>query len=347
MERTFYQGWFAAMLLSVLLFFAAAPGLVDAKEANSSLPLCKGADVISEMRRDKPALMAEIEAMASKELNDGAIFWRVTSPSGRVSYLYGTFHSTDPQVTQLAPEVNSALDQSFVIAVEVANLEPEQVQEFIKKRPDLFFAMKTPKLDRLLNAKDFAVVSELAVDNGMMAAMVPLLKPWFANISLFAMPPCEVARVSGGLEVLDNRIAARGREDGKRLVGLETLEDQYSAFAKLNLKNQVTLLEDGVHNHKRLADYYMTSLTLYKERKLGYLLPLSLVMGRDRAKTKAAMDDFKLHLIDNRNLHMFEAAKPLVDEGGAFIAVGALHLTGSTGLVEQFKTAGYRVEKLL
>jgi hypothetical protein len=32
--------------------------------------------------------------------------------------------------------------------------------------------------------------------------------------------------------------------------------------------------------------------------------------------------------------------------GGAFIAVGALHLAGKTGLVEQFRAHGYMVTKV-
>jgi uncharacterized protein len=32
--------------------------------------------------------------------------------------------------------------------------------------------------------------------------------------------------------------------------------------------------------------------------------------------------------------------------GGAFIAVGALHLTGKDGLIERFRADGYAVTKL-
>jgi uncharacterized protein YbaP (TraB family) len=40
---------------------------------------------------------------------------------------------------------------------------------------------------------------------------------------------------------------------------------------------------------------------------------------------------------------MAARAAPLLAAGGAFIAVGALHLTGKAGLVERFRAAGYRV----
>jgi uncharacterized protein YbaP (TraB family) len=52
---------------------------------------------------------------------------------------------------------------------------------------------------------------------------------------------------------------------------------------------------------------------------------------------------FEEELIDKRNKRMAERSKPLIDKGNAFIAVGALHLPGKTGLVELLRSAGYKV----
>lgn len=43
---------------------------------------------------------------------------------------------------------------------------------------------------------------------------------------------------------------------------------------------------------------------------------------------------------------MMQRAAPLLANGGAFIAVGALHLSGKDGLVERMRGAGYRVTKV-
>ena len=51
-------------------------------------------------------------------------------------------------------------------------------------------------------------------------------------------------------------------------------------------------------------------------------------------------------LLQDRNAIMAERAAPLLASGGAFIAVGALHLAGKTGLVEQFRADGYTVTKV-
>ena len=51
-------------------------------------------------------------------------------------------------------------------------------------------------------------------------------------------------------------------------------------------------------------------------------------------------------LLQGRNATMAERAAPLLASGGAFIAVGALHLAGKTGLVERFRAQGYTVTKV-
>jgi uncharacterized protein YbaP (TraB family) len=51
-------------------------------------------------------------------------------------------------------------------------------------------------------------------------------------------------------------------------------------------------------------------------------------------------------LLQNRNEIMADRTTPLLASGGAFIAVGALHLAGKTGLVEQFRADGYTVTKV-
>jgi len=43
---------------------------------------------------------------------------------------------------------------------------------------------------------------------------------------------------------------------------------------------------------------------------------------------------------------MAERAAPLLADGGAFIAVGALHLVGKAGVIERFRALGYTVTKV-
>ena len=48
-------------------------------------------------------------------------------------------------------------------------------------------------------------------------------------------------------------------------------------------------------------------------------------------------------MVTSRNKVMVERAEPILAKGNAFMAVGALHLPGAEGLVEDFRKAGYTV----
>ena len=51
-------------------------------------------------------------------------------------------------------------------------------------------------------------------------------------------------------------------------------------------------------------------------------------------------------LLWQRNERMLERLLPMLAEGGAVVAVGALHLPGARGLLEGLERQGYRVEAL-
>lgn len=51
-------------------------------------------------------------------------------------------------------------------------------------------------------------------------------------------------------------------------------------------------------------------------------------------------------MVTTRNRKMVEKAAPILERGGAFIAIGALHLPGQDGLVELFRRKGYNVSRV-
>jgi uncharacterized protein len=59
----------------------------------------------------------------------------------------------------------------------------------------------------------------------------------------------------------------------------------------------------------------------------------------------AARDELVQLLLTGRNATMAERTRPLRQESGAFIAVGALHLPGKDGLIERFRPQSYSVTR--
>jgi uncharacterized protein YbaP (TraB family) len=57
-------------------------------------------------------------------------------------------------------------------------------------------------------------------------------------------------------------------------------------------------------------------------------------------------EDFQRRLVDDRNQRMVERMQPYLQQGKAFVAVGALHLPGKTGLLERLQQQGYTVTRV-
>jgi hypothetical protein len=56
--------------------------------------------------------------------------------------------------------------------------------------------------------------------------------------------------------------------------------------------------------------------------------------------------DFEQRIVIDRNKTMATRAKPILDGGSAFMAVGALHLPGNEGVIELLRKDGFNVSSL-
>ncbi len=86
---------------------------------------------------------------------------------------------------------------------------------------------------------------------------------------------------------------------------------------------------------------YEQMIALYLEQDLAGLV----AMAEDHP-TLASPDDeaaFMQRLVDDRNRIMVTRMESGLREGGAFVAVGALHLPGEQGIVRLLEGKGYRV----
>ena len=77
--------------------------------------------------------------------------------------------------------------------------------------------------------------------------------------------------------------------------------------------------------------------------RLGVVEILQKGLAQIAGLKSSGFASFSRELIAKRNHTMFESSRPLVDKGNAFIAVGAAHLIGATGLVALYRKAGFTV----
>ena len=260
------------------------------------------------------------------------LLWRIEAADAEPSYLFGTIHSEDARVLALAPPVRQAFDGAHRICLEITLDAATLVTTSLAMMLTDGRTLKDIVGDDLYQ-KTVAALADYAVPEMVTAQ----LKPWAAATTLIMPKP-----VTG--VVLDTAFYRDGVAAGKPVEGLETVAEQLQVFENVEERHQVTLLRDTVEHLPEVRADYEALLAAWLDRDLDRLVAIG------DASLQRTDDDFfksfKRTLIVDRNHRMDERMQPYLKTGGAFIAVGALHLPGKEGLLNLLEKRGYKVVRV-
>ncbi|HEY4191650.1 MAG TPA: TraB/GumN family protein [Mesorhizobium sp.] len=324
--------------LSFMIFLLFAAG-----KARADTPVCVGADLTVNLQKDDPAAYRKIVDEAAATPNGKGLLWKLEKPGQEPSYLFGTMHMTDPRVTTLPASAQKALEAAGTVIIETTEvLDQKKMMATLAKEPDLMMFTDKTTLSSLLSPTDAAAMAKALDERGIPALSVAKMKPWMLS-AMVALPACELARKAGGAAVLDVKLAQDAKAAGKGVEGLETAADQLRAMASLPMDFHMRGLVDTLKLGDKMNDVNETMIDLYQRGEIGMIWPLFRVVLPDEADDPAGYAAFEEAMVTGRNKVMAEHAAPILAKGSAFMAVGALHLPGAEGLVEEFRKAGYTV----
>ena len=246
--------------------------LVLASTASLAQKTCTGTDMLAEIRTSEPDVYARLSSQAAAVANTEAMLWRVEKTGAAPSHLLGTVHLSDPRVAKLTPAIQSALEKSSTMALEIADLSPEKMASSMALAVPLFVYMDGRQLDTVLSADQFAKARDSLAKNGLPAEMASKIKPWFVFM-LLAVAECERNRQAAGALALDSLLEKEAERRKMPVVGLETFESQLGVFAALPESQQVDMLKATLFHVDRAGDQLETLVELYLNRKLGYAIP--------------------------------------------------------------------------
>ncbi len=256
------------------------------------------------------------------------LLWKIEPAGGHPSFLYGTMHTADPRVTTLPAPVRSAFDQASSFTMELLiNADG------MASMAEAMFFQNGQTLSTVLGPQLYRQAEQALTDQGLPTHDLERKKPWVV-IMLLSAP-----RVEFGLP-LDLRLQLQATLEGKPTFGLESMQEQIAVFNGLPLPDQVMLLKDTLRYQAHVARQFEQLLQSYLARDLAALIKVLRTPERDSTD---AFDTMMERLLDRRNRVMLERMRPRLQEGNAFIAVGAAHLPGEGGLLQLLTNAGYRV----
>lgn len=325
-------------LLAFLAFLASAVGAAQAQ-----VPACTGKDMLAGLQASDPALMERVRRQAEATPNGQGLLWRVDKAGETPSFLFGTMHMADPRVVSLSPAAQARFDAATTVVIETTEvLDQGAMMAAMAKDPALMMFTDGTTLQSLLPPQDVPAVEAALRARGIPLASVNKMKPWMLA-AMVALPACEIARKAAGAPVLDIRLAEDASAAGKTLLGLETIAGQLSAMASLPMEFHVQGLVETLRLGDRADDMVETMIVLYLRGEVGTIFPLFRAVLPSGGDDKAGYAAFEQTMITSRNHGMVANALPILAKGGAFIAVGALHLPGAEGVVELLRQAGYTV----
>jgi len=313
--------------------------------------VCTGKNLIPQIEQQNPDIAKGMHKEAAATLHGKGLIWKIEKPGLKPSYLFGTIHLADPRLLELKPVAKAAFDDSSTLALEITEiLDPKKLAGVaFTALQYTTYSDGTTLSDRLTDEQQKTLSAAIIAKMGLPWSLAARMKPW-ALMGALAMPACEIARKKAKKPVVDAYLGKLAQAQDKQIVALETMVSQLQAMDGLPEDVSLEGLMQSVSLGSRLDDLFETMIQLYlrEETALVWSLmrrvaPEGFVEAQDDAQYAA----FQREIVDRRNHSMAEEAEKHISKGGgAFIAVGALHLPGEQGMVNILAQKGYRLSRI-
>ncbi|PWT83839.1 MAG: hypothetical protein C5B58_05840 [Acidobacteria bacterium] len=150
-------------------------------------------------------------------------------------HLLGSIHVLKLSDSGLPPEILRAYEgaKTIIMELDLSSMAPAQVLNSVVDRGML---PSGQKLRDALGEDVYQKFSARATAAGLDPDFMSHFQPWFAAMLLQQV---ELARLGFAPDAgVDMQLASKARMDGKKIVGLETIDDQFGIFARMSLEDQ-------------------------------------------------------------------------------------------------------------
>lgn len=324
-------------LVFLLLFLTSLAGGADAQCAGTNL-----------LNRLPPQQYDDLLRAARAEAHSTGNYWRASRGDSTL-ILAGTFHLGDPRHDAAVSALLPYLDGAKTLLVEAGPAEEDALRRKLAADPATMMSTAGNGLQAGLSATEWQQLTAALLARGIPAALAQKLRPWFISMIL-AIPPCAL------------QLAAQGGGLGKRLTdaaalrnipvrAMEPFDTALSLFDGLTSADQLTMIRSALLIEAGAADYLQTTADAWFAQESRLVWELSRVIaydlpGASRAGTDAEFARMEEVMIAARNRNWISVIEAALQDGPAFAAFGALHLSGRQGVLALLEQRGFTLERL-
>jgi uncharacterized protein YbaP (TraB family) len=278
--------------------------------------------------------LSGLQAQESSEPFTQGLLWRIDKTGVAPSYLFGTIHIDDKRVTTLPDPVRRSFDSAQTFTMEVS-LDSTNLLALSSRM--MYDDGRT--LSGATGPELYRRIVPIMEQHSVPESLLPMFRPWAVTLMLEAPP-------QSSMEVLDFKLYQMAQEQHKPVYELESADEQIAVFSDMPEADQITLLKDAVENYQDIPRQTEQLVQAYVAHDLAQMWKVNQESAGDTADLRDANQRFEQKLIDERNVRMSERMQPQLQQGGAFIAIGALHLYGKRGVPELLQQAGWKVARV-
>lgn len=275
-----------------------------------------------------------LSANAQNKKAENTLLWEISGKGlQKPSYLFGTYHFAGKSFIDTMQVLQQKLNNADAIVGELL-MDSTMATKLV---PHML--MKNNFIDKLLSPAEYKLVADYLkkVSGGYDLKMFNSMKP--AAIQVMLMSFTAPVTFNKNNPAIDQYFQDDAKRRGKKVLGLETVEEQAKILLGSPLERQKELLLKSVANEaktkaegQKIYDYYIAQ-NLEQFEKL---------FSKHEDYTQEEMDK----LLKNRNQNWLGQLPKLMQDQALFIVVGAGHLVGKDGLIKGLKALGYTVTPL-
>jgi len=257
------------------------------------------------------------------------LLWRVTKKGVAPSHVYGTIHVPDARLAELPAPVLAAFAGAKSLMLEFL-ADGYSKERFLEAA--MFLDGQT--LEQKIGAADFERAFEHLRPIGLSREFVNKLKPWGVLLNL---------RNPGGAEgsPLDAQLLERARARRMPLYQIEGVEEQVFTFDEFPMESQVALLRHSLAHRDELLQLSARTLDAYLAGDLAGIWRLREAFVLRHPEIAAHQAVMNKRVVHDRSVVMAFRMQRQLRRGGAFVALGALHLYGDKGVLALLEEDGY------
>lgn len=253
------------------------------------------------------------------------------------SYIFGTHHAAPLSILDSIKGYNEAFENSSVI---VGEIDLSELDNYTTESIKYVMAGDGEELSNLLSAEDYALADSTFTSlTGLNLRLFNNVKPMVLSTII---TKAVMSREFEGMNIdsaLDLYFQTEGKKEGKKILGLETAEDQMEIlFNGMTIKEQLDQLMDGLKNPEEIIASIQELNKAYLNQNLDELVEIY---------SRAEMSpEYKAKLVDNRNEAWVSILPEILQENSCFVAVGALHLPGENGILKKLEEKGFSISPI-